>query len=358
MTYFAEKVVHGETWSDGLPISSPQLKRPTLTTLLPSTLLTKFQLPQVEITNNTELLINGGGGSTCSWAENSVHGVGMSDHSHCYLHYCHRWTPFPQRTPHPIPVLQVFDQCSDDDPNFSFVIFDAGLTYFLNRNAACNAFQKVQLVSGCMTSNGMDYLQGIKLDSFRDLDNFTYMFRKHYYMWLHCSAVSKVVSARIATRSYLLCLAKKKEKGLTESHFVFRDGTESKGFLSIVSARLLFTALGCVMLGTLIYTIATDGSPFRRDVLTPWMSATLIDFYVNVFTLSVWVAYKESNWKTAALWIILLICFGSISTCAYIVLQLFHLSSGDPVFLVLFSSNSRQVCNYDGNSIAQTLLVY
>ncbi|KAL0361795.1 UNVERIFIED_CONTAM: hypothetical protein Sradi_3864000 [Sesamum radiatum] len=137
-----------------------------------------------------------------------------------------------------------------------------------------------------------------------------------------------------------------------------KDGTESKRFLSIVSARVLFTALGCLMLGTLIYTIATDGSPFRRDVLTPWMSATLIDFYVNVFALSVWVAYKESNWKTAALWIILLICFGSISTCAYIVLQLFHLSSGEPVFLVLFSSNSRQVCNYDGNSIAQTLLVY
>ncbi|KAL0288300.1 UNVERIFIED_CONTAM: hypothetical protein Sangu_2664400 [Sesamum angustifolium] len=217
-----------------------------------------------------------------------------------------------------------------------------------------------------------------------------------------------------------------------------KDGTESKRFLSIVSARILFTALGCLMLGTLIYTIATDGSPFRRDVLTPcktpverhlahrrkpvlgarhqqkgtqhhqvelyrgsidhhaiktpgeegvavaaaaifikqgrishlgygrrstavrpaeekrrrgasdgvnsdrnsaltareqrrravrgaapqrreeqrpsggarWMSATLIDFYVNVFALSVWVAYKESNWKTAALWIILLICFG------------------------------------------------
>ncbi|KAL0352479.1 UNVERIFIED_CONTAM: hypothetical protein Scaly_1636600 [Sesamum calycinum] len=56
-----------------------------------------------------------------------------------------------------------------------------------------------------------------------------------------------------------------------------KDGTESKRFLSIVSARILFTALGCLMLGTLIYTIATDGSPFRRDVLTPVLGATPVE---------------------------------------------------------------------------------
>ncbi|KAI3465419.1 hypothetical protein Pfo_022082 [Paulownia fortunei] len=122
-----------------------------------------------------------------------------------------------------------------------------------------------------------------------------------------------------------------------------KEGMESKGILSVVSARVLFSFLGCLMLGTLVYTIATDGSPFRREILTPWLSATLVDFYINVVALSVWVAYKESNWKSAAFWIILLICFGSISTCAYIVLQLFHLSSQDPVVLVLFSSTSRQV---------------
>ncbi|KAK6138831.1 hypothetical protein DH2020_027426 [Rehmannia glutinosa] len=124
-----------------------------------------------------------------------------------------------------------------------------------------------------------------------------------------------------------------------------KDGTESESILSVVSARVLFSVLGCLMLGTLIYTIVTDGSPFRPELFTPWLTATLVDFYINVITLSVWVAYKESNWMTGALWIILLICFGSISTCAYIVLQLFHLSSQDPIFLVLFSSTSRQVYN-------------
>ncbi|KAL3830495.1 hypothetical protein ACJIZ3_019297 [Penstemon smallii] len=136
---------------------------------------------------------------------------------------------------------------------------------------------------------------------------------------------------------YLVLLSNKK-----------KDGIESKIKLSVVSARVVFSVLGFLMLGTLIYTIATDGSPFRLELLTPWLSATLIDFYINVFALSVWVVYKEPNWKTAACWIILLICFGSISTCAYIVLQLLHLSSQDPVSLVLFSSSSRTGNAYEG----------
>ncbi|XP_016464278.1 uncharacterized protein LOC107787248 isoform X2 [Nicotiana tabacum] len=121
-----------------------------------------------------------------------------------------------------------------------------------------------------------------------------------------------------------------------------KNETEQRRKCSLLTARILSLVLGCLMLGTLIYTIVTDGSPFRRDVFTPWLSATLVDFYVNIVALSVWVAYKESSWLSAAFWIILLICFGSISTCAYIALQLFSLSSQDPVYLILFSSRNRK----------------
>ncbi|XP_047955673.1 uncharacterized protein LOC125201551 isoform X2 [Salvia hispanica] len=120
-----------------------------------------------------------------------------------------------------------------------------------------------------------------------------------------------------------------------------------KSILSVVGARFLFSVLGCLMVATLVYTIATDGSPFRQELLTPWMSATLIDFYVNVIAISVWVAYKEPSWMRSALWIILLICFGSATTCAYVALQLFRLSPQDPVHFVLFNSDSRQV--HDGS---------
>ncbi|KAH9691987.1 hypothetical protein KPL70_016260 [Citrus sinensis] len=123
-----------------------------------------------------------------------------------------------------------------------------------------------------------------------------------------------------------------------------KDSLEHEGkSSSVVIARIVFSVLGFLMLGTLIYTLLTDGSPFRKELLTPWMIATLIDFYINVAALSVWVAYKESSWVGAFFWIILFICLGSITTCAYIVLQLFRLSSQDPIYLVLFNSGNRQV---------------
>ncbi|XP_044476184.1 uncharacterized protein LOC123203775 isoform X2 [Mangifera indica] len=115
----------------------------------------------------------------------------------------------------------------------------------------------------------------------------------------------------------------------------------------VVAARIIFGALGLFMLGTLVYTILTDGSPFRKELFTPWMSATLIDFYINVVALSVWVAYKEPSWFSAFLWVILLICFGSISTCVYIVRQLWCLHSEDSLYLILLNTSNRAENWYD-----------
>lgn len=110
----------------------------------------------------------------------------------------------------------------------------------------------------------------------------------------------------------------------------------------IIIARIAFSALGCLMLGTLLYTLFTYGHPFRKELLTPWMVVLLINFYINVVALSVWVFYKESGWISAIIWIILFICFGSIATCAYIVLQLSHLTSHDPLYLILLNNGNRK----------------
>ncbi|PIA25460.1 hypothetical protein AQUCO_11400018v1 [Aquilegia coerulea] len=120
------------------------------------------------------------------------------------------------------------------------------------------------------------------------------------------------------------------------------DPERKRTFFSVMAARILFVALGCLMLGSLIYTILTDGSPFRKELLTPWLTATLVDFYINVVAISVWIVYKEAHWINALVWIVLLISFGSITTCAYIVVQLFQLSSQDPLYLVLLNSRDRQ----------------
>ncbi|XP_058074864.1 uncharacterized protein LOC131223452 isoform X3 [Magnolia sinica] len=121
-----------------------------------------------------------------------------------------------------------------------------------------------------------------------------------------------------------------------------RTTMERRKFSSVLVARIIFSALGCLMFATLVYTLLTDGSPFRKELLTPWMTATLVDFYVNVVAIAVWVAYKEATWIGAFVWIVLLIGFGSITTSAYIVIQLFQLSSQDPLHLVLLGSSNRQ----------------
>lgn len=123
---------------------------------------------------------------------------------------------------------------------------------------------------------------------------------------------------------------------------LLRNDDESKlKFSSVMFGRILFSFLGVLVLATVIYTIITDGFPFRKELLTPWMAATLIDFYINVIAISVWVAHKESTWISAFFWICLLICFGSIATCAYIVIQLFQLCYQDSMYYVLLDSHSK-----------------
>jgi hypothetical protein len=78
----------------------------------------------------------------------------------------------------------------------------------------------------------------------------------------------------------------------------------------VIIGRIIFSILGIFMAAVVTYTVITDGLPFRKELLTPWMAATLIDFYINIFAISVWVAHKESSWISTTIWIVLLICFG------------------------------------------------
>uniref|UniRef100_A0A6N2KNA1 Uncharacterized protein n=1 Tax=Salix viminalis TaxID=40686 RepID=A0A6N2KNA1_SALVM len=125
--------------------------------------------------------------------------------------------------------------------------------------------------------------------------------------------------------------------------------------------RALFLVLGCLMVATLTYTIYVDGSPFRRDLLTPWMIATLVDFYINTIALATWISYKESNFITATVWIVLLICSGSITTCAYIFLQLLKLSPEeslqDPLYHVLLRQEIKGVEQKTKQSAVVTLRI-
>lgn len=67
----------------------------------------------------------------------------------------------------------------------------------------------------------------------------------------------------------------------------------------------------------------------------PWMRATLYDFYANVLFIFLWIAWKEKNNFKKVLWLILLVCLGSIATCIYLLKELFALKNEEDLFTVL-----------------------
>ncbi|XP_008456712.1 uncharacterized protein LOC103496575 isoform X2 [Cucumis melo] len=114
-------------------------------------------------------------------------------------------------------------------------------------------------------------------------------------------------------------------------------------------AKIVFGAMGFLMAVTLAY-LFSDGSPFNKDLFTPWLVATLIDFYINGTAISVWMFYKEESWLTAFTWIVLFLIFGSASSCTFIVKELFKLNSDDPAYLVLFKNSNRSERRYERTS--------
>ncbi|KAK9077294.1 hypothetical protein SSX86_005631 [Deinandra increscens subsp. villosa] len=122
-----------------------------------------------------------------------------------------------------------------------------------------------------------------------------------------------------------------------------RDDMGHKRGLSVITVKVIFSALGCLLLGSFMYLLIVDGSPFHAKVFSSCMIGTLLDFYATVAVLSLWIVYKESSWISAFFWILLLVCFGGIATCAYIVRELLYLSPQQPVSLIIFNNTHRDL---------------
>ncbi|XP_022939442.1 uncharacterized protein LOC111445347 isoform X8 [Cucurbita moschata] len=109
---------------------------------------------------------------------------------------------------------------------------------------------------------------------------------------------------------------------------------------NVMIAKIIYSVLGCLMAVNLVY-LFSDGRPFRKEIFTPWMVTTLIDYFILVTVLSIWMFYKEESWLTAIFWIVLVQTLGSTSTCPFIVKELFKLNSEDPAHLILFKASHR-----------------
>ncbi len=99
----------------------------------------------------------------------------------------------------------------------------------------------------------------------------------------------------------------------------------------ITFLKILFSAVLLFMCYEVI-TTSLESNLFEQWVFLgsiPWMRTTLFDFYANVLVIFLWVCYKESSYLSKILWLILLVCLGSIASCIYVLIQLFKLKKED-----------------------------
>lgn len=110
--------------------------------------------------------------------------------------------------------------------------------------------------------------------------------------------------------------------------------------MMITTLKIIFTFLLVWIIYIVISTSLTSSLFEEWDFLSsiPWMKATLWDFYINVFVIYCWILYKESSILSKLIWLILMVCLGSIASCIYILIALFSLKKGEGVKELLINN--------------------
>lgn len=71
--------------------------------------------------------------------------------------------------------------------------------------------------------------------------------------------------------------------------------------------------------------------PRSKSLLTPWMNATLVDFYFNVFALWCIIVLREPSLPAALFWCLFVGVFGSIGSWLYVLKASLAVRPGDTV---------------------------
>jgi len=108
-------------------------------------------------------------------------------------------------------------------------------------------------------------------------------------------------------------------------------GATSVGPTALLAARVVAAALSVGFAALLIYTIATDGSPFRMEVLTPWMATTLVDYYLSVSPVYIVILVRERSVLAGVLWALLCASLGACAVWAYVLVALLRVRPGVPL---------------------------
>jgi hypothetical protein len=105
---------------------------------------------------------------------------------------------------------------------------------------------------------------------------------------------------------------------------------------TLLALRTLSVIICIFFTSQLVYTIQTDGSPFRSSLLTPWMVTTLYDFYLVLLPLLFLVLVRHrGNVLVGAAACVFLCCLGTSATWGYLFFVFSSLRPGDPITRLL-----------------------
>lgn len=108
----------------------------------------------------------------------------------------------------------------------------------------------------------------------------------------------------------------------------------------VTRLRVLFVGIVAAMLALTTVASLDRGVTAAATTLWPdwWFRATLADAYFGFITVYAWIAYKERSATARGLWLALVLCFGTMATSAYVLIQLAKLKPGEPIERLLLRS--------------------
>ena len=83
--------------------------------------------------------------------------------------------------------------------------------------------------------------------------------------------------------------------------------------------------LGLAALGyAVVSSSASSNFPEELALIwsLPWGKAALIDTYVGIALVAIWICLREAKLASRVLWIIALLTLGNIATCVYVLIAL------------------------------------
>jgi len=93
----------------------------------------------------------------------------------------------------------------------------------------------------------------------------------------------------------------------------------SRTVSSVATTLLLVALIACIIWASMNGSVLVA----LKDMLaTPWGATTLLDLYIGLGFVAVWIAFLERNWRRSLPWIVVLPLLGNVVTLIYLLVRL------------------------------------